>query len=643
MITSDVFFKHKDVDWKELGLRCGVEIHQQLLTERKLFCRCPAGRYSDRTDARVVRHMRPTLSELGEYDGTALMEFKTRKNIMYLLDTRTVCTYEMDDTPPFEINREAVDIALEVAMALGCQIVGELHVIRKQYLDGSIPTGFQRTAIVGIDGQIPFRGRTIQIIQVSVEEDACREVSDRGHDVVFRTDRLSMPLCEIVTGPDMRTPEEAAEVVRLLGRVMRGTGRVRRGAGATREDVNVSVTGSTRVEMKGVPSIRFIPRLVGNESLRHRALLDVKEELERRGLKPEDIEPRMFDAADLLAGTAFSPIREALARGEDVRGVRLCGMRELLSRPVNPHRTVFDELAGRVRVIACIDEEPILLHNENVVGLGIGVEQIRAVRRRAKAKAQDAVIVLRGSPKDVALGLDEIVARVKELFAGVPSETRQVLPTMGTDFERILPGPDRMYPDTDSPPMSVPDGWLDSIRPRLKEPVWERDTRLAKQGLPPDMIEILGLHPRFPVYDRAVARGMPPLRVGELLTWRWNALAKAGVHLGAVRDDVILDLFAACAEGAVLFESLPGLLADAAADVSAGACELISRRGLKVMRAAEIGPAVRKALASAEAPRSADPEARIRHYMGAIMPSLRSAAPGKSVRDAVAASVGAAA
>jgi glutamyl-tRNA(Gln) amidotransferase subunit E len=643
MITSDVFFNHKDVDWKALGLRCGVEIHQQLYTERKLFCRCPAGRYSSRTDAQVLRHMRPTLSELGEYDGTALMEFKTKKNIMYLLDTRTVCTYEMDDTPPFEINREAVDIALEVAMALGCQIVGELHVIRKQYLDGSIPTGFQRTAIVGVNGQVPFRGRTIQIIQVSVEEDACREVSDRGHDVVFRTDRLSMPLCEIVTAPEMYTPEEAAAVVRLLGRVMRGTGRVRRGAGATREDVNVSVTGSTRVEMKGVPSITFIPKLVGNEGLRHRALLDIKEELERRGMKSEDVDPRCFDAADLLSGTAFAPVREALARGEDVRGVRLTGMRELLARPVNPLRTVFDELAGRVRVISCIDEEPVLLHNDNAAVFGISEEEIRAVRRRAKAKSQDAVVVLRGAPADVALGLDEIVARVKELFAGIPSETRQVLPTMGTDFERILPGPDRMYPDTDSPPMSVPDTWLDSIRPRLKEPIWERDARLAAQGLPPDMVEILGLHPRFAIYDRAVARGMAPMRVAELLTWRWNALGKAGVHLGAVRDDVIVDLLAACAEGAVLFESLPGLLADAAAAVACGARELISRRGLKVLPAAEIGPAVKKALASAAAPRSTDEGARIRHYMGEIMPALRHAAPGKAVREALAATAGAAA
>jgi len=147
--------------YAEWGLKCGLEIHQQLNTVRKLFCRCPVLPYSDHYDAEILRHMRPTLSELGEYDGTALMEFKTRKNIIYQLDNRSVCTYEMDDTPPFELNREALDIALEITLLLNCNVVSELHVARKQYLDGSIPTGFQRTTIVGVEGQSPRTVRRI--------------------------------------------------------------------------------------------------------------------------------------------------------------------------------------------------------------------------------------------------------------------------------------------------------------------------------------------------------------------------------------------------------------------------------------------------------------------------------------------------
>ena len=167
------------LDYAAVGLISGLEVHQQLLTDRKLFCHCPAGRYTRTHDGTVLRHMRPTLSELGVYDGTALMEFKTRKHIIYLLNRENTCTYEMDDTPPFPVNQEAVDVAIEQCLMLGCDIVDEVHIARKQYLDGSIPTGFQRTAIVGVNGKLPFRGRELSITQVSVEEDSCREVSDQ--------------------------------------------------------------------------------------------------------------------------------------------------------------------------------------------------------------------------------------------------------------------------------------------------------------------------------------------------------------------------------------------------------------------------------------------------------------------------------
>jgi len=116
-------------DYDRIGFMSGLEVHQQLDTKEKLFCRCPAGIYQDDEsyDAEVIRHMRPTLSELGEYDGTALMEFKTRKNVVYRIKNETTCTYEVDDTPPFPVNREAVDIAIEISLLKKLNIVGEIH------------------------------------------------------------------------------------------------------------------------------------------------------------------------------------------------------------------------------------------------------------------------------------------------------------------------------------------------------------------------------------------------------------------------------------------------------------------------------------------------------------------------------------
>ena len=215
-MTFKPFEQMTESDYAAIGFKSGLEIHQQLLTSRKLFCRCPAGRYSDTYHAEILRHMRPTLSELGEYDGTALIEFKTKKEIIYQINHDTVCTYEMDDTPPFELNGEALDIALGIGLQYNCTMVDEIHISRKQYLDGSIPTGFQRTTIVGVNGHIPYKDRSITIIQLGLEEDACREVSDVGHRRVYLTDRLGMPLIETVTAPDMRTPQEVAEVGEIL-------------------------------------------------------------------------------------------------------------------------------------------------------------------------------------------------------------------------------------------------------------------------------------------------------------------------------------------------------------------------------------------------------------------------------------------
>ena len=258
----------ESVDYQAVGLISGLEVHQQLLTKEKLFCRCPAGLYTETHDGEVLRHMRPTLSELGEYDGTALMEFKTKKEIVYLLNQQNVCTYEMDDTPPFLVNQEAIDVAIELCLTMNMDIIDEVHIARKQYLDGSIPTGFQRTAIVGVNGWLPFKGRRLTITHVSVEEDSCREVKDKGHQIIWRTDRLGMPLTETVTGPELRTPQEVRDAILLCGLVARSTGRVRTGIGASRQDVNVSVRGGNRCEIKGVPRAGLAVKLVHNEGLR---------------------------------------------------------------------------------------------------------------------------------------------------------------------------------------------------------------------------------------------------------------------------------------------------------------------------------------------------------------------------------------
>jgi len=435
--------------YRALGFRCGLEVHQQLRTAKKLFCRCPAGRYQDGGDydAQLVRHMRPTLSELGEYDGTALMEFRTKKNIIYRIKGATACTYDIDDTPPFVVNREALGIAIEIALLLDTSVVGELHITRKQYLDGSIPTGFQRTAIVGIEGSIPVAGKTVGVRQLSIEEDSCREVSDVGHERTYTTDRLGMPLVETVTEPELLTPAEAAEAANAIRYLARSTGHVNVGIGAAREDVNVSIEGGTRVEIKGVQRIRWIPELTHNEAFRQKALLLIRDELRRRVA-----EPAAWDAVSAKLATADAEALGVAPLGASAAVVGLPQFAGLLSFVTNPGRTFGDEISDRLKVIACI-EKPNMLDSDG--GGALPPSAWQGLRKRVGATAADAAILIWGPDADMKTAIETVAERCRLAFVGVPNETRKGLADGTTVFERVLPGPDRMYPDTDSSPIPM--------------------------------------------------------------------------------------------------------------------------------------------------------------------------------------------
>jgi len=499
--------------YRELGFRCGLEVHQQLRTKKKLFCRCPAGVYQDGEDydAQLVRHMRPTLSELGEYDGTALMEYKTKKNIVYRIKGETACTYDIDDTPPFAVNREALGIAIEVALLLETSLVGELHITRKQYLDGSIPTGFQRTAIVGIDGRIPVAGKRVGVRQLSMEEDSCREVSDVGHERIYTTDRLGMPLIETVTEPELLTPDEAAEAANYIRYVARSTGHVNVGIGAAREDVNVSIEGGTRVEIKGVQHIRWIPELTHNEAFRQKALLLVRDELKRRRVDPKTWSPKHVElhGADLAAAEAIVP--------PEASAVVVClpGFAGLLAFPTNPGRSFADELSDRLKVIACI-EKPNMTHSEDGES-PLSPATWHKLGKRVGATSKDALLLLWGPAADVPTAIETVIERGRLAFDGVPNETRKGLPDGTTIFERVLPGPDRMYPDTDSSPIPIEEDAIEAIRTRLPQAVEARQALLRAWGAPEDTHAYLLRRNLCPLVEELVAGGVEPRAACTLL------------------------------------------------------------------------------------------------------------------------------
>jgi len=550
------FHEMNDADYATVGFKSGLEIHQQLLTSKKLFCRCPAGQYSDQYDAEILRHMRPTLSELGEYDGTALMEFKTKKEIIYRIHRNTVCTYEMDDTPPFQINEEALDIALGIGMMYGCDVVDEMHIARKQYLDGSIPTGFQRTSIICLNGKIPYKGREVKVVQLSIEEDSCREVSDIGHQRVYLTDRLGMPLIETVTGPDMRTPHEVTEIAQFCRWMARSTGKVRTGMGAAREDVNVSVTGGTRIEIKGVPRIPHISLLTYNEAMRQWNLLRLRDELHKRGIQPESFKATAENVTKLLRKTRYLPIQHALEAGLTVNCVNLRGFRGLLRWKTQTETYFSKEISDRVRVIACLTTLPNIIHSDNP-SESLATAEWQSVRKAVSATDDDTLVLVWGNKQDAEMGAKEIIIRAKEATVGIPSETRQALRDGTNGFERILPGADRMYPDTDLPPKRITDERREKIRATLPFDFWNRGDYYRSLGVPEDLVQPLTVSRFAPLFDMLVKEWrIDPILASVVLIQFPKRLKREKLNPSALSVDTIRDIFQSLRDGKLTKDAL---------------------------------------------------------------------------------------
>lgn len=496
--------KAYQADYDRVGFKSGLEVHQQLKTKKKLFCNCPAGLYNpkDEYDAEVVRHMRPTLSELGEYDGTALMEFKTRKQIIYRIKNETACTYDIDDTPPFPLNREALDIALEISLLCKLNVVGEIHIIRKQYLDGSIPTGFQRTAILGIEGEIQLKNKKVRLIQLSIEEDSCREISDVGHVRIYQTDRLGMPLIETVTYPDFSCPDEVREGAEYIRFLNRSTGRVNIGIGSGREDVNVSCRGGSRVEIKGVSHNKWIPELTHNEVFRQWALLKIRALLEKKvknkstwKIKSKPIDPSGLDLT-------WTPVQEAENKKFKFVVINLPHFQGVLSHFTQPGKMFADELSDRLKVIACI-EKPNMLHSEEIEPR-LSLEQREKIGRMLNSLKGDAQILLWGPEEDIPTAIETIEERCGLAFEGVPRESRKSFSDGTTIFERVLPGPDRMYPDTDSCPISLDDEYIEAMKKKLPLDVCDRYSQLQKWGIPSDTYYYILRNNLVPMLEKVI-------------------------------------------------------------------------------------------------------------------------------------------
>lgn len=265
------------MDYSKIGLKAGLEIHQQLDTG-KLFCSCPGFLRSDEPDYVVERKLHVVAGESGEVDAAAKHEAVLDKKFIYQCYHDNVCLIDLDEEPPREINKDALMNALHIALLLNCRILPLTQIMRKTVIDGSNTSGFQRTVLIAQDGFIETSDGKVRVESVCLEEDAARIVSREKDKVVYRLDRLGIPLVEIATAPDIKTPEQAKEAALVLGGILRSC-KIKRGLGTIRQDVNMSIKGGNRVEIKGFQDIRSIEEVMVKEIERQKNLLEKKKEI----------------------------------------------------------------------------------------------------------------------------------------------------------------------------------------------------------------------------------------------------------------------------------------------------------------------------------------------------------------------------
>jgi len=608
------------MNYQELGLKAGIEIHQQLDTAEKLFCRCPTLlRDTAERTGEFSRYLRATESELGEIDRAAEEEMKlVRKFTYYTYDS--VCLVEHDEEPPTPMNPEALEVCLTIAKMLGMTPAEQVHTMRKLVIDGSNTSGFQRTALVGLSGALPD-GCLIETI--CLEEEAAQRVEGE----TFSLDRLGIPLVEITTAPCMRTPEAVQEVAGYIGMVLRSTGRVKRGLGTIRQDINVSIAGGARVEIKGVQELDLIAEVVRREVERQVALLAIRDELRERGAR---VDQTVVDVTALFSGTKSSILKKA----KSILAVRLCGFAGLVGREIQPGRRLGSEMSDYAKKCGVGG----IFHTDELPAYGITAEEVARLREFVGAAEEDCVAIVAAGRERAGCAAEQVMIRAEMALAGVPEETRKMLDEGSSAYMRPLPGAARMYPETDVFPVVIDEPLWESIT--VPELLTHRAERFVSEfGLDEDLARQVAFSERLPTFEAAVAAGVRPTIAARTLLATCRELARDGVAVDRVSEDEILALLSAVEADRAAKEAIPDLLTELARTAGEGAgtpqerVDAVIAKMAPAVSQADVESIVRRVVAEREAFARERGMGALGPLMGVVMQELRGSVDGKVVSE----------
>lgn len=610
----------------DVGLRVGLEIHQQLATNRKLFCSCEpveSGEYL----TRFRRRLRVSSSELGEYDPAALFEKSKAETMEYYGNPRSSCLVEQDEEPPHGLDEGAKEISLVIASALKSNVFSEIYPMRKTVVDGSNTAGFQRTMLVSQGGFYEAGGRRIWIQSVCLEEDAARILGGEGSVKKYSLDRLGIPLVEIATEPFEAGPKELKKIALALGRILRSTKRVRRGLGSIRQDVNVSVRGGGAVvEVKGVQQLDQLEKVVEYEARRQYGLLQISGELRDRSLQ----RPERIDATDATRSWDSKIIRGAVEKGHEIVLMVFEDLAGVFGREPVPGVRLGKDVAELVRFFGLGG----IFHSDELPAYGIRQGDLDGLRKRYGIGGSDAFLLMAAPPAMSDVVAEQVFLRIAGIRDnGVPKDTRLATQAGETKFLRPRPGAARMYPETDIPPVAVskeeleeagknvPKSWDESVAELQAR--FKINAQLAEQVFDSRYAELFE--------EIAGNVSVSPAFVASVLCSSITSLERSGLDPGLLRDAEIAKAFKFLEDGRIAKESVGMIFESIMAGKSSTVEEAVGEASIKTVGGADLEGIIGEVIGRNTGIIDRLGERASGPLMGMVMKELRGKAPGQTV------------
>ena len=575
-----------EIQIDKIGLLVGLEIHQQLATGAKLFCRCKPIE-SDEYPIKFSRKLRITSSELGEFDPSAIFEKSKEKTILYSANPESSCLVEQDDEPPHDLDPNAKETVLIMSSALKSNIFNEIYVMRKLVIDGSNTSGFQRTMLVSMGGSLEVNGKKIGVQSICLEEDAAKLLQDSKETREYSLDRLGVPLVEIALDPVSGTPEEIKNIALTLGRMLRATKRVGRGIGSIRQDVNVSIEGGGAViEVKGVQKLDQLEKVIEYEAKRQHGLKIIAEKLQTFNIEKITKEKDVKDVSNIFKSCKSKIIQKSLSEGSSIKAMRIKGFAGMFGWEPYPGIRLGKQLGELVRFFGLGG----LFHSDELPNYGIEESEIQEVKKILEIKSNDAFIIVAGNEKKLDIVIESIIKRIEDARNGIPAETRAATITGETVFLRPRPGSSRMYPETDIPPIivdnteieqarnKIPRSWEENLMALQKQ--YELNQQLSAQIFDSEYLDLFETICK----DKRIS----PNFVASTLCGTITNLERRGLDSTLLRTGDIFEAFRLITDGKIAKESLEMIFESIMSGKSKSISDAIKSNALNTVEDAEL-------------------------------------------------------